>query len=366
MHDLMGDGDWIAEPGETIVITLEISNTGLTQGSPTVQASTADPYFTVEDSVTNAGEIAAGAAGHSLHKLVVSPGCPAAYVGEIEINMACPGGYAFADTVYVSVGDLAFNDDCESGEGIWTHGGTPDLWHLSAYRSHSGSSSWYFGNEGTHTYVSSASSSLTSQGLTAGEESRLSFWYWYDFTTYGVDGIYVILLRNSVPDTLDYIGSGGALNIVSRWVKWESPLDVTPGDAVAVRFVFKSDGSDVAEGIYLDDVALSSMIPARTGVDGGDGTPAGLPFTVSPNPADGRMAFAFAFAEGGARALIDIYDVAGRRVVCLVKPAGSHSAFWNLQAGNGARVAPGIYLATMRDAGYTSSRRAIVKLVVLR
>jgi hypothetical protein len=357
MHDLLGDGDWIAEPGETVMVTLEVANQGLTAGEATVSASTGDGYLSVEDSVTSTGSIDAGGIGHSLHRLVISPACPATYVGRLEISLTAPADLAFDDTVYFNVGDLAFSDDCESGEGIWTRSGSPDLWHISTYRAHSGSSSWYFGDDGTHTYVSSANSSITSADFIAGEDSKLSFWFWYDFTTYGVDGLYVVVTTNGVPDTLDYIGSGGALNIMSRWVPWEQVLDVTPGDTLTVAFGFKSDGTDIAEGMYLDDIALASKEPGQAGVPGGGGREPDIAFSAYPNPAADRLVFYLSGIDG--QAVMDIYDIQGRCVATLVKPVGTNSVTWDVRSAD-RRVAPGIYLATVRQAGYNLSRKVVV------
>ncbi|HVP56462.1 MAG TPA: C25 family cysteine peptidase [bacterium] len=360
MDDLLGDGNWIAEPGETVMVALEVANTGLTTGSPVVHLTTPDPYLDVHDSIPATGPIAAGAIGHSLHRVIVAEACPAAHVGLLEATATLPGGAAFLDSVYFNVGDLQFYDNCEGGVGGWTHEGTGDLWHLSSYRSHSGSTSWYVGNEATHTYSSNTNARLTSEPFIAGDETRLSVWFWYDFTTYGVDGIYVIVEANGVPDTLDYFGSGGALNIVSRWAKWERQLtDVTPGAELKVRFGFKSDGTDVAEGIYLDDIALTSRVPGKAGVNPGDQSAAGS-FSVLPNPARGRLALSFSRDLGAAA--IEIFDITGRRVARLAKPAGASLISWDLVDGTGARVAPGIYVARMEKGAYTSSR----KIVVLR
>jgi hypothetical protein len=355
MHDLLGDGDWIAEPGETVMVTLEIANTGLAAGPAYAVTTGGDPLLAVTDSVTYAGSIEPGELGYSLHRVVVSGACPALYVGALYVNLAS-GAQAFEDTVYFRVGDLAFGDDCESGEGGWTRSGSPDLWHLTDYRSHSGASSWYFGVDSTHTYASSAQSSITSQGLVAGDEAALSFWFWYEFTTYGVDGVYVILVKNGVPDTLDYLGSGGALNIQSRWVQWERPLEVSPGDSLAVRFGFKSDNSDVAEGMYIDDVSLASAVPGQAGVPG-DGEAFAPAFAVCPNPSRGEVTLRF--GEAGEPLVADIYDVAGRHVASVVKPAGAASVVWKAEGGSPG-LAPGIYLAKVRAARYSVPRKIIL------
>ncbi|MFZ1946252.1 MAG: C25 family cysteine peptidase [bacterium] len=355
MHDLRGDGDWIAEPGETVMVTLVIANTGLAPGAVSATATSCDPFLAASDSVTSAGTLGPGQVGHSLHQVVLSEACPAPYVGALAVHLAS-GALAFEDTVRFRVGDLAFSDDCESGQGGWTRAGSPDLWHLTTYRSHSGSASWYFGDDGTHTYPSSARSSITSQEVVAGEEATLSFWFWYEFTTYGTDGVYVVLFAGGAADTLDYLGSGGALPIGSRWVQWERTLEVSPGDTVAVRFEFKSDNSDVAEGMYIDDVSLTSTLPGQAGASGGS-EPSLTAFAVRPNPASGDVTLWF--GEAGERCVADIYDVAGRRVASVVKPAGATSAVWETGAGT-ARLAPGIYLAKIRSARYSVPRKIIL------
>jgi hypothetical protein len=322
--------------------------------------NTADAYLAVHDSVPATGVIAAGSIGHSIHRVTVSGACPAAHVGMLEAVATLPGGRTFTDTVYFNVGDLQFSDDCENGAGGWTHSGSGDLWHLSSYRAHSGSASWYVGSETTRTYQSNANARLSSETFIAGDETRLSFWFWYDFTTYGVDGIYVVVEANGVPDTLDYVGSGGALNIVSRWVKWEQTLaGVTPGDDITVRFGFKSDASDTAEGIYVDDISLTSRVPGNAGVDRTDQVNLGG-FTVLPNPVRGSLALSFRGDLG--EAAIGVYDVSGRCVVQLQKPAGASLVSWNLTGAGGARVGPGIYVARREGGAYTSAR----KIVVLR
>jgi len=354
MHDLLGDADWMAEPGETVIVTLEITNRGLAAGSPTASASSSDPMFAVTDSISSCGTVEAGGVGHSLHRVVISPACPGAYAGAIQVATASPGGYAFEDTVYLAVGELAFSDDCESGAGGWVREGSPDMWHLSTYRSHSGSTSWYFGDPGTHRYVSGADASLTTRGLVAGDRCKLSFWFWYEFTTYGVDGLYVIVTADGVPDTLDYIGSGGALNIWSRWVPWERDLDVTPGDSLALSFAFKSDGGDTAEGVYIDDMTLSVVTPGEAWVPPAVPEP-GAAFRAYPNPAAGSLTFSFPSTRA---AVMDVYDVRGRQVASLTKPAGASTLVWDIDAEQD--IASGIYLAKVRNAGNDRAQKIVV------
>ncbi|MGD8628696.1 MAG: C25 family cysteine peptidase, partial [bacterium] len=338
-----GDADWVVEPDEEVLVTLEIVNDGLTYGDADVTVSTLDPHFSVVDSVISTGRIGASSAGFSLHKVTVAPGCPEPHVGMLEVTIDASDGQTFIDTVYFAVGDLAFADNCESGEGAWFYDG---MWHLTTYRSHSDSTSWYFGDDMTHQYVRDADGRMRTPVFLAGEESRFSFWYWHDFPTYGVDGIYVIMIKNGVRDTLDFFGSGGALgdggvlNIPADWTLWERMLPgVEPGDSVAMELGFTSDSDDNAEGIYIDDISFSCKAPVITSVGGPVEERPAIRFSAYPNPA--YSCVTVAFAEARERVSLDIYSVDGRLVARLVKPAGARSVSWDLVDEGGRRVAPG-------------------------
>jgi hypothetical protein len=361
-----GDGDFTAEPGESVLLTLEIFNSGLTFDAAQVDLTSLDPYLATADSVTATGAIEPGSAGYTLHHVTVDGGCPVPHVGRLLAQITTTRGYAFEDTVYFTVGDLTFSDDCESGEGTWAYDG---LWHLSSYRSHSDSMSWYFGYETTHQYPSNSTGGLVSQEFMAGENNRLSFWFWHDFTTYGVDGVYVIAVLNGVPDTLDFIGSGGALegvdssplNILTDWVKWDMVIeDAAPGDTLAFEFGFASDNTDVAEGMYVDDIAFCCTVPVRAGVEQPGTRVREVALSLRPNPVYREVTISF----GGVRdrMTVDIFTVDGRLVAKLDKPVGDALVTWDLRDLSGRRVAPGIYMA--RTEGRAGVRSA--KLVVLK
>jgi hypothetical protein len=367
INDLSGgDGDFVAEPGENVVLTLETYNGGLTYDGATVTLASLDPYVTVVDSVTGPVIIDPCCAGYTLHKIAVDAACPATHVARLLATIDALEATTSMDTVFFTVGDLSFADDCEAGEGAWTHDG---LWHLTSYRGHSDSMSWYFGNDETHEYPSSAAGNLVSRDFIAGEDNRLAFWFWHDFTTYGVDGVYVVLVVNGVPDTLDFIGSGGALdgseagalNIVTDWVKWDRPIEnVAPGDSLYFKFGFASDNSDVAEGMYIDDIAFSCRAPAESGASGRGVAIEDHRLDLAPNPVRSQLTISFNGMR--APASVGIYSVDGRLVTRLEKAAGAVSVTWDLLDDSGTRVAPGVYVArTDARAGGRSG-----KLVVLR
>jgi hypothetical protein len=145
-------------------------------------------------------------------------------------------------------------------------------------------------------------------------------------------------------------------------VPWESPVEASPGDTLGLAFEFKSNASQVAEGIYIDDVSLACTAPGRleaSGVPDRDSA-AGIELScrVSPNPAHQAVRFEFSKVEAGAT--LDIFDVRGRCVATLAKPAGCPSLTWDLCSGAGSGVAPGIYVARIRGARYTLPQKVVV------
>lgn len=365
---LYGDGDLVVEPGEEIDLTIEIANRGLAAGEATVSMISLDPYLEVIDDVGSAGLVGSGSMGYSKHRISISQECPLVHIGLMEVRIGQPQ-YDFCDTVYLTVGDLSYFDDFSEGQGFWEHSGNPDMWFLTSNRFHSDSLSWYFGSSSNYKYPNNARGSLISPGLIAGEECRLSFWFWYDFTTYGSDGIYVILHRNSSRDTLDFIGSGGALgdsgqplNVVSRWVRWERDLPVEPGDTVRIEFAFISDASGNAEGIYLDDFWISCKMPVIAGIT--DQSRGELGFEALPNPAG--QSVEIRFGNRLCEAEIGIYDAQGRLVKKVRKSAGEPGLVWNLDNQMGHKVGSGVYFITVRSLEKPSAAWFSGKVVVTR
>lgn len=83
----------------------------------------------------------------------------------------------------------------------------------------------------------------------------------------------------------------------------------------------------------------------------------------SPNPAarSARIAFALPAADAG-QATLRVYDSMGRSVRTLggTFAAGRNEVAWDLQAGNGARVAPGVYFARLKTGTRELSQRLVV------
>jgi uncharacterized repeat protein (TIGR01451 family) len=271
-----GDDDDFAEPGELIVFTLAVQNTGLASAqNASVTLSSNSSYLSLPGSAIDFGEILPGSKASVSFDMSIEAECPNPTFPQINMLMETSGGYQFADSFLVSVGEFGIQDNMELGNSIWTHTGSPDLWHLTSGRRHSGNFSWHCGNKETIVYDNFMDNSLESNSFIIDQNSELSFWCWYELPNYGVNGIHPEINDGSGWKELDFIGSGGALGVLTTgndWFKYSYDLSHYPaGTSLKLRFRFVSDGESVTEGIYIDDVIVQNK-------------KRGITFTASPEP----------------------------------------------------------------------------------
>jgi hypothetical protein len=265
---------------------------------------------------------------------------------------------------------VGFTHDFEAGAQGWTHGGVGDLWGITSHRAHSGTSSWYCGSQSTWEYDNGMDCHLDSPEFALGDESELSFWCWYEFPIYHEDGFYVeILSGGAAIDTLDFIGSGGALgelgSIGNDWLEYRYPIQGEPGDAVQIRFRFSSDESDVEEGVYIDDVSITcASLPGSAGVpDGAEDQTVPIALHQNrPNPFTPSTSIAFTLMRPG-HVTLSVYNIQGRRIRTLVdeiRVEGDHAVSWNGKDEFGVDVAAGVYMCRLVYEEHEDTRKMIL------
>lgn len=163
-----------------------------------------------------------------------------------------------------AAGETVIDDDVESGDGGWSATG---LWHRTSHKASSGSSSWYYGQEGTWTYETGAANSgaltLRELDLSGYDDAVLTFNYYRKVEVYGgeYDVCAVEASRNggaawerlmtrdsSSPETPGWTGSGAV------------PLTGFAGGRLILRFSFDTvdANSNGYEGWYVDDVRITA------------------------------------------------------------------------------------------------------------
>ena len=202
--------------------------------------------------------------------------------------------------------------------------------------------------------------------------ATLEFMRWFEVPIYGSDGIYVIIVHGSGSDTLNFIGTGGALDsnraIQGDWFRDQYSLDqYSGGDTIQLRIAFKSDyDGDVAEGFYIDDVNIQAAT-FITDYENKNIYP--LVLDIKPNPFRYSVDIRYIIndpllEQTDSRVDLRIYDVTGS----LVKTFDELSAHtgpplsinWDGQDNKGRRLAPGIYFAVLSTGEDVTSKKIIL------
>jgi len=365
-----GDGDGSPEPGESLSLMLELRNDGLAAAEvPTLTLSSLDPDVQILDGDVSLQSLGSDETAQCLFEVEIAAGCHVPHFPELRLQLTAENGYACADTFAVSIGQTGLFDDFESGAPGWTHSGQGDLWALTGHRSHSGATSWYAGAAGAWEYENDMDAALTSPEFVAGMDTELRFWCWYEFPTYHEDGLYVELMKGGATvDTLDFIGSGGALgsldSIGNDWLEYRYTIEGSAGETLSVRFRMSTDDSDVAEGVYIDDVSVTSGgVPTDTGAD--ELPEAVVPAALHqnrPNPFTSSTMISFSM-NMEAPVVLSVYNIQGRLIRTIVndvRGTGDHSVPWDGRDELGADVAAGVYLYRLTIDEYEDTGKMIL------
>jgi hypothetical protein len=345
-------------PGDTASIYVDIANTGYGYAHSTqILLSSADPYVTVITDSIAFGDISPESVRTAGPMYVaVAPGCPAGHHPALSLMMHAEA-YSFNESITLLAGETGFADNLEAGGGLWTSGGANNLWHVSTRRAFSPTHSWYCGHETSGLYANSMNCYIQTVPFMVDHNSGLRFMRWFEVPIYGSDGIYVIIVHGSGSDTLDFIGTGGALGggraLQSDWLEQTYSLaQYAGGDTIQVRIAFISDNDgDVAEGFYIDDINISHITCVQEYASQ-QAHPQYL--EVRPNPFTNTTRIRYLTMDPGSSMQdrgLSIYDATGRLVRSFY-PASSIQdqesvVVWDGSDDKGRKVAPGVYFVVV-------------------
>lgn len=363
-YDVDDGDDNVPEPGETFTLTITVANTGLLDAQEArVIIGQVPGWVDFEDDTLTCPLIPAGSTGDFPFLCTLAPEAPSPSFPWFLLTLeAASTAYSREDSLRFTVGETGLSNDVESGDAGWTHGGTGDLWRITDTGSHSPSHSWQCaGDQG---YQPGMDCWLVGPDMYLAPNSTLSFWTSFDVALYGSDGLYPVLhdLTAATRDTLDFIGSGGALfgsgnGMGTGWVNFTYDLSFAdPENLYRVEFLFRSDtDGSTGDGFFIDDITVSGGYLGNLGTEGP--RPAvqvlGPP---RPNPSFSVFSVPVNVPESGEFSL-DMYDLSGR----LVRSFRGTGPFCGSIHGDTDGLASGVYL--LRLSGNRGSAR---RLVVLR
>jgi hypothetical protein len=375
-----GNGNGVPDPGEELDLHVTVANIGGQRAtSLSLQLDSEDPYLELIEGSADLGSVDPQSTAEAVFRIRVADRCPEPQFAALEITGLTGEGYPLQQRLLLTVGRVGFSDDLESGSIYWSHYSTDSRWHFTDRRTHSGRYAWYCGDEETGAYDPGMDCSLTAFPMVVGPGARLSFWHWYDLATYGSDGLYVEINDGTGWETLDFLGSGGALGgllIGNDWFQDSYDLSsVPPGTFLQVRFRFHSDVDDsVGEGAYVDDISLACDVVSHSEQDPVPCRPTAFAlFQNYPNPFNAatqlRLDIPVLNTGNWGHLPVDVtaevYNINGQKVRTLVHGklgAGKHLLRWDGTDGQGRPVGSGIYFCRVRAGSY----RRDVKMVLLR
>ena len=371
------DEFWISNaptlPGDTATLFLDIANTGYGYAHTThILLSTADPYTTIITDSIAAGEIAPETTRTvGPFNIAVANACPAGHHPQLSFTMSAES-YLFDEDITLVIGATGFADNMESGGGLWTTGGSSNQWHISTRRAFSPAHSWYCGDEIGGLYTSNVNSYIQTIPFMVDHNSVLRFMRWFQVPIYGADGIYIIIMHSGGADTLNFIGTGGALgggrDLLSDWFEETYSLaQYAGGDTIQIRIAFVSDyDGNVAEGFYIDDVNINAITYIE---DYNDEHIYAVNMDVEPNPfrciADIRYTITDNRYQTGENDIkLRIYDAAGRLVRNLSELSSvvgyQSSVRWDGRDDRGRAVAPGVYFVMLATGDDVLSAKVVL------
>jgi hypothetical protein len=391
MDDSGGDGDCIADPGETVGLKLRIGNHGGCCSPDLTGVLQGGGYFTADPTPHPIGLIHVGE-GVDLSgcMVTIAPECPAIYSGDLDLALTAAGPYETSAGLLLWVGP--WFDDAELDKG-WTLGAAGDLattglWERSdPVGTTYGTPAQQVQPEDDHTAAPGHICFVTGNaavGAAAGTNDvdggkttllspvfnveratsvTLTYWRWYT-NNLGNNPGQDYWDVDVTADGTNWVHLEHTVASANSWIQYAFDLGSFVPLTGTLRFRFVAD--DTAPGSLVeaavDDITVSIVRTPAAGVEE-DGTTFSVGLGVCrPNPIGSGAVLSYRLAARGP-VLLELYDVAGRRVRTLFDGSvdvGEHSLSFAPVDQRGRRIPSGVYFVRMETPGFTQVRQVTV------
>ncbi|HPT72953.1 MAG TPA: C25 family cysteine peptidase, partial [Candidatus Cloacimonadota bacterium] len=287
INDLTGNGNGIANPGETIKMGINLLNPGTVRvNNVRLFLSTTDPNTQIFNPNQQFGDI--GVNDISQKNFTVQIGqnvLPSSFVN-IGYTLNADNMTEMTGQISLGIGISGLMDDFESNNGGFAAGGWS--WGTSILSdAHSGQKMW--GTSLNANYGNNQHLELVSPAVPIGSNATLTFWHKYGFeTNYDGGNVYISTdngtiynlitpdggyTSQSLPALANQPGYNGTLN---TWTQAVFQLGSFAGSSIKIKWNFQSDNGVVNIGWFIDDVEISGFMQS-CGILSGDVTlPDGL------------------------------------------------------------------------------------------
>jgi len=347
----LGDGDMCLEPGETIDLAIEVTNSSdasLTNAFGILQSLNTN--LAVIENFVDYSTIAGMSSSSGLGTFsVLAPGdTPENQTYDMRFTLMADGGYLEQMEFCLPVG-CGTETDVETGASGWEWGtvlpGWQNDWHVSSSRNHTsgGSQSFKCGSTGTGDYSDYQYGYLESPYMNLPLSGELTFWSWLEAqvlsSSVAFDGGIIQYRRlnewidlYTVPPYSHQITAGSTgpfsdgtmvYSGVYDWTEYSLPIPDSLAGPGAFRFVFGSDDQGNREGWYIDDLTVTGTVTSEESSSGAVAQPF---LSVLTNPFTEAVSFRYYLPDGEGSS-IDIFDIAGRLVLSM--PVGGGTGILN-------------------------------------
>ena len=285
---LAGGADSFADPGETISMTVNISDlSAVAFASPHGTLTTSTTGIVVTGNAADFPSIASGQSAASLSPFTftVAQSVACGSVINFVLDVASQGSVSrvpFTARVGKPQPTEMFSDGIESGESKWTHGSgirkkklRSDTWTISSKRVHSGTSAWFSPDPGDK-ITDSHLDTLPIQIPADARDVQLVFFHTFEFERGTFDGgvleistgadfedLGSKIVKGRYNGTIYEFGSnplaGNAAWVEGRLGTFQQvivDLSSYAGKTVTIRFRIVTDADGKGLGWYIDDVSL--------------------------------------------------------------------------------------------------------------
>ena len=255
--------------------------------------------------------------------------------------------------VVVGGGNILLLDSAENGISRWTAAGG---WGLTTSQFYSPSNCFADSPTGNYTNTTTRSLTLTNS-INVSASPVLILSYWYKHTIDTLDNAYVEVS----PDNGTTWQSAKFYNkTVSTWTKEVIDItDLAGGSAsMKLRFSLVSNGTIVADGIYIDNIKLTSYNSTPTGITVNNEIPGQFSLSQNyPNPFNPVTVINYSIPAGN-NVTLKVYNIIGKEVMTLVNErqnAGNYSVTFD-----GGSLSSGMYYYKMESGNFMDTKKMIL------
>ena len=384
-----GNADGGADPGETLVLDIDLTNIGHTVAPlVTGQLVSNDADIVVLDDAGFCYATPVDATRHMrTFEIQVAAGCPTPAAFTLQLLVDDAEGLLTTLDVDLSIG--GWLDDMESDKG-WTIGAAGDNASAGLWERVDPLGTDYNGydiqmeddhtaGDGTLCFVTANGSVGGSAGeadvdggrttllspvfdLSGAASATVSYWRWYS-NSWGndPDNDWWSVAVTSDGETWETLELTQTTTAAWTQMTFELTDYIELTDQVQVRFIAEDSGSGSLVEAGVDDFLLDVAWPlGASPVQDGAVMPQRLALGENyPNPFNPKTTLSFDLPQAGPVELA-VYDITGRRVATLVDAeltAGHHTVTWLGRDQFGRQVASGIYFSRLIQGGEVLTRK---------